>query len=59
MPVAFSPAPATRMAAHLQSRSAHTPAEQPHPVAPAAAATRQEPARRKGFWSSFLDIFRV
>ncbi|WEP00311.1 cytochrome P450 [Streptomyces sp. FXJ1.172] len=59
MPVAFSPTPATRMAAQVQNRSAHAPAEQPHPMAPAASSAGQEPSRKKGFWSSFLDIFRV
>ncbi|MFB7508965.1 cytochrome P450, partial [Streptomyces broussonetiae] len=59
MPVAFSPTPATRMATQIQNRSVHVPAEQPQPTAPAASHLRQEPARKKGFWSSFLDIFRV
>jgi cytochrome P450 len=58
LPVAFSPTPATRMLSALQSRTAAAAAEQPLPTAPVTAA-RQEPARRKGFWSSFLDIFRV
>ncbi|KOV89648.1 MULTISPECIES: cytochrome P450 [unclassified Streptomyces] len=57
LPVAFSPTPATRMVAALQNRTVAAP-EQPLPTAPVAAA-RQEPARKKGFWSSFLDIFRV
>ncbi|EST20215.1 cytochrome P450 [Streptomyces roseochromogenus subsp. oscitans DS 12.976] len=58
LPVAFSPTPATRMASALQSRTAPAAVEQPLPTAPVAAA-RQEPARKKGFWSTFLDIFRV
>ncbi|WP_208036482.1 cytochrome P450 [Streptomyces cyanogenus] len=58
LPVAFSPTPATRMAAALQNRGVAVAPEQPLPTAPVAAA-RQEPARKKGFWSSFLDIFRV
>nr|WP_225821818.1 cytochrome P450 [Streptomyces sp. TML10] len=58
LPVAFSPTPATRMASALQGRTVPAAAEQPLPTAPASAA-RQEPARKKGFWSSFLDIFRV
>ncbi|OLZ73681.1 cytochrome [Streptomyces sp. IMTB 2501] len=58
LPVAFSPTPATRMASAVQGRTAPAAAEQPLPTAPVAAA-RQEPARKKGFWSTFLDIFRV
>ncbi|MGJ5749662.1 cytochrome P450 family protein [Streptomyces puniciscabiei] len=58
LPVAFSPAPATHVAAALQSRTVPAAGEQPLPAAPVAAA-RQEPARKKGFWSTFLDIFRV
>ncbi|MGA4838192.1 cytochrome P450 [Streptomyces sp. G45] len=57
LPVAFTPTPATRMAAALHSRTA--PVEAP----PAAAAAPVEPARqpsaKKGFWSTFLDLFRV
>ncbi|AOR37563.1 cytochrome [Streptomyces fodineus] len=58
LPVAFSPTPATHVAFALQGRNVTAAAEQPLPTAP-VAATRQEPARKKGFWSSFLDIFRV
>ncbi|WP_153543014.1 cytochrome P450 [Streptomyces sp. RB17] len=58
LPVAFSPAPATHIASALQSRTVPAAGEQPLPTAPVAAA-RQEPARKKGFWSTFLDIFRV
>ncbi|CAM5258648.1 Cytochrome P450 OS=Streptomyces griseomycini OX=66895 GN=FHS37_003125 PE=3 SV=1 [Streptomyces griseomycini] len=58
LPVTFTPTPATRMAAALQNRAPAPDAEQPFPVA-ASAPVRQDPARRKGFWSSFLDIFRV
>ncbi|MFF8945082.1 cytochrome P450 [Streptomyces sp. NPDC014864] len=57
LPVAFSPAPATRMVSALRNTTASA-AEQPLPTAPATTASRQ-PARRKGFWSNFLDIFRV
>ncbi|MFI1420940.1 cytochrome P450 [Streptomyces sp. NPDC020731] len=56
LPVTFSPTPATRMAAALQDRAAAPGAQQP---LPASAPVRQEPARKKGFWSGFLDIFRV
>ncbi|MFF3912063.1 cytochrome P450 [Streptomyces sp. NPDC001852] len=58
LPVAFSPAPATHVASALQSRTVPAVGEQPLPTAPAVAA-RPEPARKKGFWSTFLDIFRV
>ncbi|MGV4986529.1 cytochrome P450 [Streptomyces sp. NPDC001709] len=58
LPVAFSPAPATHVASALQGRGVTAAVEQPLPTAPVAAA-RQEPARKKGFWSTFLDIFRV
>ncbi|MEU7411255.1 cytochrome P450 [Streptomyces sp. NPDC042638] len=58
LPVAFSPTPATRMAAAVQGRSVSAAAEQPLPAAPTASA-RQEPVRKKGFWSTFLDVFRV
>ncbi|MFE8946969.1 cytochrome P450 [Streptomyces sp. NPDC007856] len=58
LPVAFSPSPATHIAAALQGRTVPAAGEQPLPTAPVAAA-RQEPARKKGFWSTFLDIFRV
>ncbi|MGW2031320.1 cytochrome P450 family protein [Streptomyces spinosus] len=61
LPVAFSPTPATRMVSALRSRTGTAAAEQPLPTVPASAASagRHEPARKKGFWSSFLDIFRV
>ncbi|MFH8447796.1 cytochrome P450 [Streptomyces fungicidicus] len=58
LPVTFSPTPATRMAAALQDRTSAPGAQQPLPSS-ASAAARPEPTRRKGFWSSFLDIFRV
>ncbi|MEU2064560.1 cytochrome P450 [Streptomyces sp. NPDC013455] len=58
LPVAFSPTPATRMASALQNRGVTAAAEQPLPTA-AAPTARHEPARKKGFWSTFLDIFRV
>ncbi|MEV6805160.1 cytochrome P450 [Streptomyces sp. NPDC051132] len=58
LPVTFSPTPATRMTSTLRGRGVPAAGEQPPPTAPASAA-RQESARKKGFWSSFLDIFRV
>ncbi|AEY87766.1 putative cytochrome P450 [Streptomyces hygroscopicus subsp. jinggangensis 5008] len=61
LPVVFSTTPATRMVSALQNRTGSAAAEQPLPSVPASAASagRQESARKKGFWSSFLDIFRV
>ncbi|MFF1273152.1 cytochrome P450 [Streptomyces marokkonensis] len=57
LPVTFSPTPATRTAAAIRDRST-APGAQPMPAA-ASGPARQDSARRKGFWSSFLDIFRV
>ncbi|CAM5632239.1 cytochrome P450 [Streptomyces pilosus] len=57
LPVTFTPTPATRTAAALRDR-ATTAGAQPMPAA-VSEPVRQEPARRKGFWSSFLDVFRV
>jgi cytochrome P450 len=65
LPVRFSPTPATRVAAALANgtatRPAPVPAEQPmRAPAPAAAAPQPEAkGGRKGFWSTFLDLFRV
>lgn len=58
LPATFSPSPATRMAAALQSRASVPDAEQPMAVAP-SVPMRREPGRKRGFWSSFLDVFRV
>ncbi|MGI5138916.1 MULTISPECIES: cytochrome P450 [unclassified Streptomyces] len=59
LPVRFTPTPGTRVAA------LHSPAQAPRTTAeptlvPAAPFVQQEtkPAK-KGFWSTFLDIFRV
>ncbi|MGP4048191.1 cytochrome P450 [Streptomyces sp. 2A115] len=57
LPVRFSPTPATRVAAALQQAAASRPVTaQP---APAPTAASPEPAKKKGFWSSFLDTFRL
>ncbi|MGW9024094.1 cytochrome P450 [Streptomyces sp. NPDC055722] len=59
LPVRFTPTPGTRVAA------LHTPAETPRtaaepPRAPVTSGFLQETKRvKKGFWSTFLDIFRV
>lgn len=59
LPATFSPTPATRMAAALQERATAPGAQQQPLPSSASAPARQESARRKGFWSNFLDIFRV
>lgn len=60
LPVQFSPTPATRMASAYGSSTAPRPAavQQPAPAARVPAPAAQKPAK-KGFWSSFLEIFRV
>ncbi len=58
LPVRFSPTPATRMVAALQTAAPLPPAEQPG--APAAEPERQgQPAPKRGFWSTLVDLFRV
>jgi cytochrome P450 len=60
LPVRFTPTPGTRVASlHPPVPAAPTAMAEPRRV-PAAPIPRQEakPARR-GFWSTFLDIFRV
>nr|WP_234029249.1 cytochrome P450 [Streptomyces sp. PsTaAH-124] len=60
LPVRFTPTPGTRVAA-LQPAAgpAARPLPEP-PRAPAAPAARDTGrATKKGFWSTFLDIFRV
>jgi len=66
LPVRFSPTPATRVASALGNgampASRPAPAEQPmRTAAPAAPhpAEPQRPGRKGGFWSTFLDLFRV
>ncbi|MFF2655490.1 cytochrome P450 [Streptomyces sp. NPDC058045] len=62
LPVQFSPTPATRVAA---ARPEPAPAPAGVQPLPAAASTPAEPAdsghkhRSKGWWSSFLDVFRL
>ncbi|MFJ5528677.1 cytochrome P450 [Streptomyces sp. NPDC093261] len=60
LPVRFTPTPGTRVAAlHTPVQATRTATTEP-PRAHAAPIPRQEtrPAR-KGFWSTFLDLFRV
>ncbi|MYR25023.1 MULTISPECIES: cytochrome P450 [unclassified Streptomyces] len=66
LPVNFSPSPANRMAAH---RPQPAPGEDRRPHASqrdtsgtggaGGAGSTREPARKKGFWSTFLDVFRA
>jgi cytochrome P450 len=58
LPVRFSPSPATRVAATAGSRPL-PPAHTVSAHAAAAPAQQAAPARRKGFWGSFLDVFRL
>lgn len=58
LPVTFTPAPATRLAAALHSRNTSATGQQPQ-AQTAAAPARTAAVRRKGFWSTFLDVFRV
>lgn len=62
LPVTFSPTPATRVATSLSGTADRTAAPLPGraaPVAPPASADRSRSGRSKGWWSSFLDVFRV
>ncbi len=69
LPVRFSPTPATRTAsrrpvgAPAPAAPADTPAQVPAPAAESAAASAQASGRpagkTKGWWSSFLDVFRA
>jgi hypothetical protein len=60
VPVQFSPTPATRMASAYGVPTTPRPSvvQQPSPAARIPAPAAQKPAK-KGFWSSFLEIFRV
>lgn len=66
LPVRFGPTPATRVASALGNgampAARPTPAEQPlRAQAPSAPrpAEPQRAGRKGGFWSTFLDLFRV
>ncbi|MDT0270059.1 cytochrome P450 [Streptomyces sp. DSM 44915] len=64
LPVEFSPTPATRTASAYRTTPARA-AAQPTPLAPVPAPTATAGSAggagkgKKGFWSSFLEIFRV
>ncbi|WP_228081753.1 cytochrome P450 [Streptomyces profundus] len=62
LPVEFAPAPATRTASAYRPTPTRSVAAQPVPrvPAPGTPGTAGAPDRpKKGFWSSFLEIFRV
>jgi cytochrome P450 len=62
LPVRFSPTPATRMVSALQSAVPRQQPEQPEQpgAMPAPEPVRQEqPAPKRGFWSTLVDLFRV
>lgn len=60
LPVEFSPTPATRTASVYRTGQRRPAAQpQPQPAAPFPTPAPQQPKVRKGFWSSFLDVFRV
>lgn len=61
LPVRFTPTPGTRVAAlHTTVQATRTATAEQPPRAHTAPVPRQEnrPAK-KGFWSTFLDVFRV
>jgi cytochrome P450 len=59
LPVRFSPTPATRMVSALRTAPPRQQTEQPG-VTPAAEPVRQrQPAPKRGFWSTLVDLFRV
>ncbi|MFI6346023.1 cytochrome P450 [Streptomyces sp. NPDC050560] len=61
LPVRFSPTPATRVAAALPPQTS-APVGASHGSAAASAQAAPKPeqgGRKKGFWSSFLDVFRI
>ncbi|MGW0927482.1 cytochrome P450 [Streptomyces sp. NPDC002644] len=60
LPVRFSPSAATRVAAMTGRHPLPPPVAQPSPSAPRTApAQPAAPARKKGFWGTFLDVFRL
>lgn len=59
LPVRFSPTPATRMVSALQAAAPSRSAEQPAPAAVAEPARQGQPAPKRGFWSTLVDLFRV
>lgn len=59
LPVRFTPTPATRMVAALQSAAPQPTAEQPGLQTGAEPARQGQPAQKRGFWSTLVDLFRV
>jgi cytochrome P450 len=59
LPVRFSPTPATRMVSALQTAAPQQTAEQPGAAAGAEPVRQGQPAQKRGFWSTLVDLFRV
>ncbi|WP_238431301.1 cytochrome P450 [Streptomyces cavernae] len=60
LPVYFTPTPASRVAAALNATDSRNPAALPAQTpAPAMPRAEGKPAKKKGFWSTFLDTFRL
>jgi cytochrome P450 len=59
LPVRFSPTPATRMVSALQTAAPLPAAEQPVATAAETPARQSQPAKKRGFWSTLIDVFRV
>ncbi|MEV0641764.1 cytochrome P450 [Streptomyces sp. NPDC050619] len=59
LPVRFSPTPATRMVSAMQTAALPDAAEQPDRTAGAEPVRQGEPAKKRGFWSTLVDLFRV
>lgn len=59
LPVRFSPTPATRMVSALQKSAPLPEPEQPRVPTGAEPVQPEQPARKRGFWSTLVDLFRV
>jgi len=59
LPVRFSPTPATRMVSALRAASPPPAAEQPGVPAAAEPVRQPQPQKKRGFWSTLVDVFRV
>ncbi|MGW4788591.1 cytochrome P450 [Streptomyces sp. NPDC004230] len=60
MPIRFTPSPGTRTASlHTPTDDARSTTAEPSRVPTAPHSHQEAKPSKKGFWSSFLDIFRV
>lgn len=59
LPVLFTPTPATRVATAMSRAAAPLPSASVAPGMPISPVRPDEKKKKKGFWSTFLDIFRV